>query len=113
MIRFSNYVMLEIELKLTLNLLIHKVRSFEAQHLSEVGGEESEPSRACEGLGSGFWRESSSILALCFSVGRPLGRRVTQAPSWTNRDEVSTRRFPSRSYDFTREEETTENEQIK
>jgi len=108
MIRLSNYVMLEIELKLELNLLVRKVRSFEEQHLSEVGGEESEPSRTSEGLGSEFWRESSPILALRSLIGRPLGRRVAQASSGINRDEVSTRRFPSRLCDFTREEETTE-----
>jgi len=34
-------------------------------------------------------------------------------PSGINRDEVSTRRFPSRSYDFTREEEITGKKQSK
>jgi len=93
-------VILEIELKL--NLLVREIGSFE-QHLSKVGGGESEPLRACEELGSGFWSKSSLTLALRSLVGR----RVAQASSRTNRDEVSTRRFSSHSYDFIREEETT------
>jgi len=35
-IRLNNYVMLEIELKLKLNLLVREIRNFEKQHLSEV-----------------------------------------------------------------------------
>jgi len=70
--------------------------------------EKSEPSRTCEEFGSRFWRESSPTPALRSLIGRPLGRRVAQAPSGINRDEVSTRRFPSRSRAFTKGKKQSE-----
>jgi len=73
-IRLNDYKMLEIETNL--NLLVREIGSDVIR--SRSGSEESEPSRACEGLD---WRESSPTLALRSLIGRLLGRRVVQAPS--------------------------------